>query len=175
MKINEIRMKNLRCFLEAKSKIRPITVIVGENNTGKTTFLSAYKLIHDLLYEDIPVKPSSIEDLLKGKTYKYLGGPKHIIRQQDRADTVNIGVTLKIREKDIWRMEYSIKNGKSCESILIHCAEDKIEVSFKDSMMRFLVNEKQWYNSTTPAHFSIHFFGVISFLYNELRKRTRKN
>jgi len=89
MKINEMRIKNLKCFPEAKSAIHPITVIVGENNTGKTTFLSAYKLIHDLLYEDKPIKPSSIEDLLKGKTYKYLGGPKHIVRKQGNTDLVN--------------------------------------------------------------------------------------
>ena len=176
MKINEIRIKNLRCFSEAKSTIRPITVIVGENNTGKTTFLSAYKLIHDLLYEDKPIKPSSIEDLLKGKTYKYLGGPKHIIRQQDNADIVNIGATLKVGEQDIWHVEYSIKNGKSCEKILIHCSEDKIEVNLKEgSMMEFLINGQQGYNSTTPVHFSIHFLGVISFLYNELKSDLEKN
>ena len=170
MKINEISIKNLRCFPEAKSVIRPITVIVGENNTGKTTFLSAYKLIYDLLYEDKPIKPSSIEDLLKGKTYKYLGGPKHIVRKQSDADIVNIGATLKIGEQDIWNVEYSIKNGKSCERILINCFKNKIEVNLKQGdMIEFLVNgEKR--HATTPVHFSIHFFGVISFLHNELLK-----
>ena len=176
MKINEIRIKNLRCFPEVKSAIRPITVIVGENNTGKTTFLSAYKLIYDLLYEDKPIKPSSIEDLLKGRSYKYLGGPKNIIREQGSPDIVNIGATLKVGEQDAWHVEYSIKNGKTCEKILIHCSEDKIEVNLKEvSMMQFLVNGQQVYNSTTPVHFSIHFFGVISFLYNELKGELEKN
>lgn len=176
MKINEIRIKNLRCFSEEKSGIRPITVIVGENNTGKTTFLSAYKLIYDLLYEDKPIKPSSIEDLLKGRSYKYLGGSKNIRRRQGNTDVVNIGATLKAGEQDVWHVEYSIKNGESCEKILIHCSEDKIEVNMKeDSRMEFLVNGEQGYNSTTPAHFSIHFFGVISFLHNELKKELEKN
>ena len=175
MKINEIRIKNLRCFPEAKSVIRPITVIVGENNTGKTTFLSAYKLIHDLLCKDDPINPSSIEDLLKRKTYKYLGGPNYIIRRQSNADIVNIGATLKVGEQDIWNVEYSIKNGKFCEKILIHCFEDKIEVNLREgSMMEFLVNG-QGKPVTTPAHFSIHFFGVISFLYNELKSELEKN
>ena len=175
MKINEIRIKNLRCFSEIKSATRPITVIVGENNTGKTTFLSAYKLIHDLLYEDEPIKPSSIEDLLKGKSYKYLGGPKNIIRQQGSTNIVNIGATLKVGEQDIWNVEYSIKNGKSCEKISIHCSEDKIEVNLKEgSMMEFLVNG-QGDDLTIPVHFSIHFFGIISFLYNELKSKLEKN
>ncbi len=175
MKINEIRIKNLRCFPEAKSAVRPITVIVGENNTGKTTFLSVYKLMHDLLYEDKPIKPSSIEDLLKGEAYKHLGGPEDIVGKQGDTDIVNIGAALKIGEQDIWNVEYSIKNGKSCERILIHCLKDQIEVSLKGNMMKFLVNGQEEYNSTTPAHFSIHFFGVISFLYNELKSELEKN
>jgi len=176
MEVNEIRMKNLRCFPEVKSTIRPITVIVGENNTGKTTFLSAYKLIYDLLYEDKPIKPSSIEDLLKGKNYKYLGGSENIRRKQGSPSVVNIGATLKVGEQDVWHVEYSIKNGKFCKKILISCSEDKIEVNLEEgSMMEFLVNGEQGYNSTTPAHFSIHFFGVISFLHNELKQKLEKN
>ncbi len=176
MQINEVRIKNLRCFPESKTAICPITIIVGENNTGKTTFLSAYKLIHDLLYADNPVKPSSIEDLLKGTTYKYLGGSKYIVRNQGNTDIVNIGATLKLGEQNIWDVEYSIKNGKSCEKILIHCSENSIEVNLKKySMMEILVNGQKSYSATTPAHFSIHFFGVISFLCNELKKELEKN
>ncbi len=175
MKINKIRMKNLRCFPSAEGLIRPITIIVGENNTGKTTFLSTYKLIHDLLCGDKPIKPSSIEDLLKEETYKYLGGPKHIVREQSNADVVNIGAGFKIGEQDIWNVEYSIKNGESCEKVLINCLEDKIEVNLKGGMMEFLVNGQKGYDSTTPAHFSIHFFGVISFLDKELKNELEKN
>ena len=176
MKIDKILINNLRCFLSAKSTIRPITVIVGENNTGKTTFLSAYKLIHDLLYEDNPIKPSSIEDLLKVEIYKYLGGAKHIVRKQSSDDTVNIGATLKVGEQHNWQVEYSIKNGKSCEKILIHCSNDKIEINLKENnMMEFLVNGQEGYHATIPAHFSIHFFGVMSFLYDELKKELKKN
>ena len=36
MVIKELKIKNLRCFSESESLIRPITVVVGENNAGKT-------------------------------------------------------------------------------------------------------------------------------------------
>ncbi len=176
MKIDKILIKNLKCFPLVENAIHPITIIVGENNTGKTTFLSAYKLIHDLLYEDKPIRPSSIEDLLKEENYKYLGGSKHIVRKQSSDDTVNIGATLKVGEQHNWLVEYSIKNGKSCEKIVIHCSNDKIEINLKENnMMECLVNGQKRYSLTTPAHFSIHFFGVISFLCNELKEELEKN
>ena len=164
MSINVLKMKNLRCFSKEKSSIRPITIVVGENNTGKTTFLSVYKLMHDLLYENKPITPSSIEDLLKGETYKYLGGSKNIIRRPNNTDIVNIGATLKVGEQDVWDVEYSIKNGKSCEKILIQCFEDKIEINIKGSMLNILVNEQEGYNSTMPLDFYINFFKSISNL-----------
>ena len=178
MRITQIRLKNLRCFSEIKTNLRPFTVLVGENNTGKTSFLSAYKLIYDLLYEDNPIKPSSIEDLLKDKSYKYLGKAENIIKKQSSSESFCIGATLKMGEQDqdIWQVEYTIKNGRYCEKILLQCSQDKIEVNFKkNTQMELLINGKSLYNTTTPIHFSIHFFGVISFLNNELKTHLETN
>ena len=162
-------MKNLRCFSEEESLIRPITIVIGENNTGKTTFLSAYKLIHDLVYEIQPIIYSSIEDFLKKDIYTYLGGHKNIIRKQGDLRTINLGATIKVSEQNTWSMEYLIENGKICKKILISCLEDKIEVNMKENdMMEMLVNRKVIYNSTTPSDFPINFFRIISFLSKHL-------
>ena len=165
MGINELKIKNLRCFADVKSSIRPITIIVGKNNTGKTTFLSVYKLIHDLLTEtDQPIS-YLVEDLLKRKEYKYLGGPKNFKRDQANTDVVNIGAKLKVSTTDTWDVEYSIKNGKICEKIMIQCRENKIEINMReDNTMTFLVNKQRIHNITIPFQFGINFFRIISFL-----------
>ena len=49
--INEIYIKNIRGFKEfSKTKIRRLTLLVGENSSGKTTFLGAYNALAKLLY-----------------------------------------------------------------------------------------------------------------------------
>ena len=169
MEITEIRLKNLRCFADVKTEIRPITVIVGENSTGKTSFLSAYKLIHDLLYRDQPITPFAIEDLLKGEIYKYLGGPKNIIRKKDNSDVATLEATIKLSEQDIWNIEYLIRDGKFCEKVFISSFKDKIEINIKDGMMKMLINGTIGYDSTMPLHFCINFFGIISFVSKELK------
>lgn len=46
----EFFLKNVRCFHgEHRARLRPITLLVGENSTGKTTFLGCYRVLHDLL------------------------------------------------------------------------------------------------------------------------------
>ncbi len=170
MEINKISINNLRCFSKITAGIRPFTVIVGENNSGKTTFLSAYKLIHDLVHGNKLVQPSSIEDLLKDERYKYLGGSRDIIRKQSSDDTIKIGGTLKAGAQDIWNVEYFIKNGKNCEKVLIHSSGVQIHVELKadTSMLNLMINNKTVYDSTTPDNFSIHFFRIIGFLSNNV-------
>ena len=164
MGIDKLKIKNIKCFSEVESTIRPITVVVGENNTGKTTFLSVYKLMHDLLYTDQPIH-SSIEDLLKRKTYKYLGGSKNIKRDQSKTEDIIIGAVLKIDEKDVWNVEYVIENGKFCRKIIIQCSKDKIEMDIRENnTIKVIINGNKIYDATTPLDFSINFFGIISFL-----------
>ena len=179
MVINSLEIRNLRCFSEVKSLIRPITIIVGENNTGKTTFLASYQLIHDLLYKDKPIKPLSIGDLLKDPIYKYLGGSEGILRKQSGSDIINIGAMLQIG-KDKWDIEYSIKKGEVCNKILINCSEDNsennIEINIEENIMiRISVNKQEEYKDTMPLDFDINFFHIISFLSNNLKTLLEEN
>ena len=48
-RISEVSLSNIRCFAdEQRVPIRPITLLVGENSAGKTTFLGAYSMFHRL-------------------------------------------------------------------------------------------------------------------------------
>jgi putative ATP-dependent endonuclease of OLD family len=44
MKLREIVVKNFRCLVDVKIPIDDLTVLVGENNTGKTALLEALKI-----------------------------------------------------------------------------------------------------------------------------------
>ena len=50
MQINDFFVKDVRCFAdEQKFNIRPITFLVGENSTGKSTFLGCIHVLHSIL------------------------------------------------------------------------------------------------------------------------------
>ena len=41
----EFMLTDVRCFEgEQRARLRPITLLVGENSTGKTTFLGCYNV-----------------------------------------------------------------------------------------------------------------------------------
>ncbi len=49
-KLREFIIKDVRCFEgEQRANIRPITLLVGENSTGKTSFLGSYRVLHQAL------------------------------------------------------------------------------------------------------------------------------
>ena len=46
----ELILQDVRCFQGTqRGHLRPITLLVGENSTGKTTFLGCYRVLHRLL------------------------------------------------------------------------------------------------------------------------------
>ena len=47
----EIRLRDFRCFRERQAaRLAPLTLLVGENSTGKTSFLAAVRAIWDAAY-----------------------------------------------------------------------------------------------------------------------------
>lgn len=53
MPIDRIALKNFRCFRKAQSaRLAPLTLLVGENNTGKTSFLAMLRALWDVAYSE---------------------------------------------------------------------------------------------------------------------------
>ena len=49
-RLEEFILGNIRCFTDIQRvPIRPITLLVGANSTGKTTFMGGYRAIHNLI------------------------------------------------------------------------------------------------------------------------------
>ena len=54
--MDEITLKNFRCFREEqRARLAPLTLLVGENSTGKTSFMAMIRALWDVAYEhEIP-------------------------------------------------------------------------------------------------------------------------
>ena len=75
MDINEFIVKDVRCFAdEQKFNIRPITFLMGENSTGKSTFLGCIHVLHSILryrfittpnFNDAPYDMGIFEDVVR--------------------------------------------------------------------------------------------------------------
>lgn len=51
--MNEITLENYRCFRERQTaRMAPLTLLVGENSTGKTSFLALIRALTDLAYRN---------------------------------------------------------------------------------------------------------------------------
>lgn len=51
MELQEFRLRDFRCFAEAQTaRLAPLTLLVGENSTGKTSFLAAVRAVWRLAY-----------------------------------------------------------------------------------------------------------------------------
>ena len=49
--MNKIGLKNYRCFHERQSaRLAPLTLLVGENSTGKTSFMAMIRALWDIVY-----------------------------------------------------------------------------------------------------------------------------
>ena len=50
--VSEVRLRNFRCFGNRQTaRLRPLTLLVGDNSTGKTSFLAAVRAIWDAVYQ----------------------------------------------------------------------------------------------------------------------------
>ncbi|HBP53605.1 MAG TPA: hypothetical protein DD643_04330 [Synechococcus sp. UBA8638] len=53
--MHSITIENFRCFGEKQTaRLAPLTLLVGENSTGKTSFLALLRALNDLAHNDVP-------------------------------------------------------------------------------------------------------------------------
>ena len=71
-------LRDVRCFQgEQHARLRPITLLVGENSTGKTTFLGCYSVLHQLFsgtdiegrldFNEQPFAMGSFRDIVRAR------------------------------------------------------------------------------------------------------------
>ena len=88
--MNSVTLENFRCFGEKQTvRLAPLTLLVGENSTGKTSFLALIRALWDMAYE------SRTPDF---REYPFdLGSYDEIAHHGDsgesRADRIDVGFT----------------------------------------------------------------------------------
>ena len=101
MNITQFTMEEVRCFSDRQTlEIRPLTFLVGENSTGKTTALGCFHVLANYLRDnrlDFNADPYS------------MGIFKDVVRNsRPKAKTFKLGFTTEIAE---WIVEFAEKTG----------------------------------------------------------------
>ena len=97
----ELILRDVRCFEgEQRSQLRPITLLVGENSTGKTTLLGCYAALHRLLSHPtlILIDRPEFDDLNFNERPFAMGSFRDIVRSRrgrsGRIDEFKLGFAL---------------------------------------------------------------------------------
>ena len=90
----ELILRDVRCFEgEQRGRLRPVTLLVGENSTGKTTFLACYSVLHRVFSGFWPA-----DRLDFNKEPFLMGSFRDIVRNRrgpgGRIDEFKLGLTL---------------------------------------------------------------------------------
>ena len=97
--MDQITLKNYRCFREEQvARMAPLTLLVGENSTGKTSFLALMRALWDVAYRaSIPDFKEEPYDLGSFDEIAYYRGGR-----SGRADTFEAGFTLRSIEEEAY-------------------------------------------------------------------------
>ena len=100
--MDQITLKNYRCFREEQvARMAPLTLLVGENSTGKTSFLALMRALWDVAYRaSIPDFKEEPYDLGSFDEIAYYRGGR-----SGRADTFEAGFKLRSMEGEAYRFD----------------------------------------------------------------------
>ena len=107
--MDQITLKNFRCFRERQTaRLAPLTLLVGENSTGKTSFMAMIRALWDVAYRQrVPDFKEEPYDLGSFDEIAHHRGAKG-----SRADTfeAELVVARKSRNKSYWfRVDFEKK------------------------------------------------------------------
>lgn len=106
--MNEITLKNFRCFHEKQSaRLAPLTLLVGENSTGKTSFLALVKALCDMVY-------SFLMPDFKEPPYDLGSFDEIVHHRRGRAESFDAGFSTEVRKSpSSWTYKYEVTFEKS--------------------------------------------------------------
>ena len=169
MNITQFSIEEVRCFAERQNfEIRPLTFLVGENSTGKTTALACFQALADYLrlgnrgidFNRDPYAMGIFRDIVKNS------------RKKDKV--FKLGFTFRGGKEDVeWVVEFSeIKRGfePSINSLTVKFTDGEVVVKAEDGeggdirVVCFdeannqynLAYGSDWLNNLSPLYF-LHF------------------
>ena len=158
---SEFLLEDVRCFRgEQRARLRPITLLVGENSTGKTTFLGCYSVLRELLmggwgsggrldFNREPFLMGSFRDIVRsqrgppGRIDEFAMGFTISLPRRDHA--VPFRTTVSFREGGAQPVLSAVKCEYDTHSFSLAQATDATSTLFKttdfETQLRFPFNE----------------------------------
>ena len=133
MSITQFSIEEVRCFAERQNfEIRPLTFLVGENSTGKTTALACFQALSDFL---------NIENLgidFNRKPYS-MGNFREIVRNSINKEKVfKLGIRFKFGNEEVeCIVEFVEKKGEfepAVRSVTLEFTDGKVVVSPEEKL-----------------------------------------
>lgn len=136
MSITQFTIEEVHCFGERQTlEIRPLTFLVGENSTGKTTALACFHILTDYLRGR-----GVVFNGLPSNLHPYsMGTFKDIVRNSQKKEKIfRLGFTSKHADEDVqWTVEFIEKKEgiePAVNSITIELVDGKIIIETKDKI-----------------------------------------
>ena len=124
--MNEIRLKNFRCFRdEQTARLAPLTLLVGENSTGKTSFMALIRALMDAASFRTPDFKESPYDLGSFDEIAHHRGARG-----GRANEFEAGFSAKPRKRDpVSRFGFTFgRDGTTPVPVRRHLARGKTRI-----------------------------------------------
>ncbi len=130
MKITQFTMEEVRCFSERQTlEIRPLTFLVGENSTGKTTALACFHVLANYLrregvdFNSHPYSMGTFKDIVRNS------------RKKEKA--FKLGIAYEHANETVeWTVEFVQKNER------IEPVVNSIAIKFTDGEIVFEIEDK---------------------------------
>ncbi len=177
--INEVRFKDFRCFKgEQKARLAPLTLLVGENSTGKTSFMAMLRILMDNIgqirsfpnFKEKPYDLGSFDEIIyrdqteKNQPKTFEGGFSFAVAEENIHTKVIFGKDkfqpIPIREK------LSNDQGVWIES---NIQGEKWQLDFGTSNGSWTLSEKQKKeNEQGRLHIFLRLRSVFNLLYGPI-------
>ena len=139
LKVNKLILNNVRCFKGAKEfNIRPITFLVGANNTGKSTMLGCFQAMAHFISGHITLNEKCPIDFNK-EPYN-MGDFTNIVRKaKPKSTEFKLGLEIEPYDRTIsnFHLQFTFAEERNTDNPIIK----EMFLSFKDGDIRFIFSE----------------------------------
>ena len=173
--MDSVTVKNFRCFREEQTaRMAPLTLLVGENSTGKTSFLALLRALWDVAFREVspdfretPYDLGSFGDIVHNRgedeSYDVDSFEAGFVYQKPTADGEEVHsnrLSFQTVFKERWGVPFPVARSITGEDawVKMHISEDGRAV------LKFGTAEKEWERPLDPAFPLTRDDEVIGFL-----------
>jgi len=163
-----LQFEGIRCFSAPHdAPIRPITLLVGENSSGKTTFLALCRLGYAMVWESLEPPPFNEPPFLLG-AYDQIASHRGARNGHARSFSIGITVDRGPRQKSV-RAEFAPRNGQaSTRSLRLSSDNVALEVTSRRPGEHAFILESPRGKTEIPANRQFQFAMVMQYPISEL-------